>query len=92
MTLRSYTRALIAAIAVAAPLVAQSSGTPSVHIVLNERTRLLQGQLFDLVLEVRNAKTIGSLKVTDSSGLQIALLNAYFDSLGIPRLTIRWFA
>lgn len=64
MTFRSYTRALIAAIAVAAPLVAQSSGTPSVRIVLNERTRLLQGQLFDLVLEVRNAKTITSLKVT----------------------------
>ena len=89
MIFRTYTRALIAAIAVAAPLVAQSSGTPSVRIVLNERTRLLQGQLFDLVLEVRNAKTIGSLKVTDSSGLQIALLNAYFDSLGIPRLTVR---
>ena len=64
MTFRSYTRALIAAIAVTAPLVAQSSGTPSVRIVLNERTRVLQGQLFDLVLEVRNAKAVSNLKVT----------------------------
>ncbi len=64
MIFRSYTCALIAAIAVTVPLVAQSTGTPSVRIVLNERTRLLQGQLFDLVLEVRNAKAVSNLKVT----------------------------
>src|SRR5262245_57190553 len=37
---------------------------PNVRILLPERTRLLQGQLVDLVLEVRNAKTATALKVT----------------------------
>ena len=64
MIFRRCTCALIAAIAAAAPLVAQSSGAASVRIVLNERTRLLQGQLFDLVLDVRNAKAVSNLKVT----------------------------
>ena len=64
MIFRSYICALIAAIAVSAPLVAQSSGAANVRIVLNERTRLLQGQLFDLVLEVRNTKAVTNLKVT----------------------------
>jgi alkaline phosphatase len=44
-----------------APLFAQ---TPGVRIVLPERTRLLQGQLIDLVLEVRNASGVSGLKVT----------------------------
>ena len=39
------------------------------------------------------AKTAGSShgpwRLADSPGLHIALLNAYFDSLGIPRLTVR---
>ena len=34
------------------------------RILLPERTRLLQGQQFDLVLEVRNADAVGNLKVT----------------------------
>src|SRR5215470_1406384 len=38
--------------------------TPNVRILLPERTRLLQGQLVDLVLEVRNAKSVSGLKVT----------------------------
>jgi alkaline phosphatase len=37
---------------------------PSAKILLPERTRLLQGQLVDLVVEVRNAKAITGLKVT----------------------------
>src|SRR5262245_7327880 len=40
---------------------------PSMRIVLPERTRLLQGQLVDLVLEIRNASSISSLKVTAGS-------------------------
>ena len=39
------------------------------------------------------AKTAGNShgpwRLADSPGLHIALLNAYFDSLGIPRLTVR---
>ncbi len=40
------------------------SSAPNVRILLPERTRLLQGQLVDLVLEVRNASTVSNLKVT----------------------------
>jgi len=40
------------------------SGGPSVRILLPERTRLLQGQLVDLVLEVRNAAGVSGLRVT----------------------------
>ena len=43
-------------------LVAQTA--PSMRIVLPERTRLLQGQLVDVVLEIRNASSISSLRVT----------------------------
>lgn len=45
------------------PLLAQS-GAPSVRILLPERTRLLQGQLVDVILEVRNAAAVTDLKVT----------------------------
>src|SRR6185503_6552161 len=41
---------------------AQSS-TPSVRILLPEHTRLLQGQLVDIVLEVRNAASVRGLSV-----------------------------
>lgn len=40
------------------------SPEPSVRILLPERIRLLKGQLFDLVLEVRNAPAVSNLKVT----------------------------
>src|SRR5881296_1221589 len=40
------------------------SNTPSMRIALPERTRLLQGQLVDVVLEIRNAPAISGLKVT----------------------------
>ena len=46
----------------ASRLMAQPSA--SVRILLPERTRLLQGQLVDLVLEVRNAAAVSDLKVT----------------------------
>src|SRR5207249_2067041 len=42
------------------------TAAPSVRILLPERTRLLQGQLVDLVLEVRNASSVSGLKVTAS--------------------------
>ncbi|HEU0121889.1 MAG TPA: alkaline phosphatase [Bryobacteraceae bacterium] len=46
----------------AAPLFAQGQA-PSLRILLPERTRLLQGQQVDLVLEVRNASAVSNLKV-----------------------------
>ncbi len=45
----------------------QAQTTPSLRIVLPERTRLLQGQLIDVVLEVRNATDVTNLKVTAGS-------------------------
>ena len=38
--------------------------TPSLRILLPERTRLLQNQQVDLILEVRNANSAASVKVT----------------------------
>ena len=43
-------------------MLAQSA--PSVRILLPERARLLQGQLVDLVLEVRNATAVSGLRVS----------------------------
>jgi len=42
--------------------IAQTSA-PNVRILLPERTRLLQGQLVDVILEVRNAESVSGLKV-----------------------------
>lgn len=50
------------AIAISASVFAQTA--PSVRILLPERTRLVQGQLVDVVLEVRNASSVNGLKVT----------------------------
>jgi alkaline phosphatase len=47
----------------AANAAAQTSGS-SVRILLPERTRLLQGQLVDVILEVRNAAAVSGLRVT----------------------------
>src|SRR5689334_3098596 len=44
--------------------VVMGQAAPNVRILLPERTRLLQGQLVDLVLEVRNAKAVTGLRVT----------------------------
>lgn len=46
---------------------AQAQNAPSLRIVLPERTRLLQGQQVDLVVEVRNAASLTGLKVTAGS-------------------------
>ena len=57
-------RILRAAFLSAALVIPLSAQSPSVRILLPERTRLLQGQLVDLVLEVRNAASVSNLKVT----------------------------
>lgn len=50
-------------LATSLPVLAQSQAS-SVRILLPERTRLLQNQLVDVVLEVRNAAGISGLSVT----------------------------
>ncbi len=69
--MRSITQYLRPVVAVAltctlftAGLTAQSTPQPSVKILLPERTRLLDGQLVDLVLEVRNTTSVSGLSVT----------------------------
>ncbi|BDC47778.1 hypothetical protein F183_A00940 [Bryobacterales bacterium F-183] len=52
---------LFTAALLAAPLFAQ---TPSIRFALPERLRLLEGQLVDLVVEVRNASAVSNLRVT----------------------------
>src|SRR6516162_3126525 len=72
-------------------LLAQS--TPNVRILLPERTRLLQGQLVDLVLEVRNAKTVSGLQVlagaNDITSAFSAPTAADLDCAGGSNLVIR---
>jgi hypothetical protein len=63
MVLNPFSRAALATALMSLALLAQSNA-PSVRILLPERTRLLQGQLVDLVLEVRNASSVSGLKVT----------------------------
>lgn len=48
------------------PVFAQSTA-PNLRVLLPERTRLLQGQLVDIILEVRNAAAVTNLKVTAGS-------------------------
>lgn len=43
------------------------SAAPSVRFALPERVRLLQGQLVDLVIEVRDARSVSNLRVTAGS-------------------------
>jgi alkaline phosphatase len=63
----SYPRILRAAFLCAALALPLSAQNPSVRVLLPERTRLLQGQLIDLVLEVRNAASVSNLRVTAGS-------------------------
>src|SRR6267143_3516456 len=63
MLLRAFVRAGLLAAGLSAFMAAQ---TPSVRILLPERTRLLQKQLVDIVLEVRNAASVSNLRVTAS--------------------------
>ncbi|MBN8728980.1 MAG: alkaline phosphatase [Acidobacteria bacterium] len=53
---------IVLVLALASAAFAQSS--PSARLLLPERTRLLQGQMVDLVLEVRNAASVSGLRVT----------------------------
>ena len=53
---------MLAVLALATPLMGQTT-KPAVTILLPERTRLLQGQMLDLVVEVRNANNVSGLKV-----------------------------
>lgn len=61
------TARLLLPLALLGALSASAQNTPSVRILLPERTRLLQGQLVDVVLEVRNASAVSNLKVTAGS-------------------------
>ena len=62
--MRLLTLTLPAVLALAAGLgVSAQSAAPTVRFALPERTRLLQGQLVDLVIEVRNAQAVSNLKV-----------------------------
>ncbi len=66
---------------------------PNVRILLPERTRLLQGQLVDIVLEVRNAKAITGLAVTaggtDLTSKFGAPVAADLDCAGGSNLVVR---
>src|SRR5689334_19262904 len=66
---------------------------PNVRILLPERTRLLQGQLVDLVLEVRNAKAVTGLQVSaggvDLTSAFAAPVAADLDCAGGSNLVIR---
>lgn len=66
MNPKSTFRASLAFLAIAGANLAQDNA-PSLRILLPERPRLLQGQLIDLVLEVRNASAVSNLKVTAGS-------------------------
>ena len=66
VTIRSLLLLPAYTLLVGLPVFAQGTA-PSVRVLLPERTRLLQGQLVDLVLEVRNATAVTDLKVTAGS-------------------------
>lgn len=61
LSLRKLAAALMSA-AFMTPMFAQTPA-PSIKILLPERTRLLEGQLVDLVLEIRNGTTVSGLTV-----------------------------
>lgn len=65
MFLKTLAKAFVAA-ALMTPAFAQSN-LPNVRILLPERTRLLEGQLVDLVIEVRNATSVSGLTVYSTS-------------------------
>ncbi len=57
----------ISAVTLAMTASAYAQAGPSLRFALPEKTRVLQGQLMDLVLEVRNAETLSGLKVMAGS-------------------------
>ncbi|MDX2151536.1 MAG: alkaline phosphatase [Bryobacteraceae bacterium] len=60
---------------------ASAQTTPSLRFALPERLRLLQGQLVDLVLEVRNAQSLTGLKVTAGG---VDLTSRFSPPLRVP--------
>lgn len=72
---------------------------PSIRIVLPERTRLLRGQLVDLVIEVRNASAVSGLNVVASgvnmtsafSGATAKLLDCDTSSDWVYRANLQSF-
>src|SRR5215467_2950413 len=91
MKMLRHTRTLLLCPVFGMLVFAQSS--PTVRILLPERTRLLQGQLVDLVLEVRNVKSITGLQVlagtTDITAAFGAPATADLDCAGGSNLVVR---
>ncbi|HXJ43642.1 MAG TPA: alkaline phosphatase, partial [Bryobacteraceae bacterium] len=91
MQKKSLTRTLLAAFAMSTSLFAQAA--PSVRLLLPERTRLLEGQLVDLVIEVRNASTVSNLSVlaggTDLTANFSAPVKASLDCNTAPAAVLR---
>lgn len=93
--MRLLTRSLPAAaftLLAAIPAFAQTTA-PDVRFALPERTRLLKGQLIDLVIEVRNAQAVSNLKVTagtlDLTSRFSAPATAELDCDTTPDLVLR---
>jgi len=88
---RSFPAAAFTLLA-ACPAFGQGSA-PNVRFALPERTRLLKGQLVDLVVEVRNAQAVSNLKVTagtlDLTSRFSAPANADLDCDTAPDLVLR---
>ena len=63
LSLRPLVTGALSCFLLATSAMAQTIAPPSVKILLPERTRLLEGQLVDLVLEVRNTTAVSGLKV-----------------------------
>src|SRR2546422_5459298 len=55
------------------------TAAPSMRFALPERTRLLQGQLVDLVVEIRNAFAISGFKVTLEAAPTLLLASAFLN-------------
>jgi alkaline phosphatase len=79
-------------LAASASLFAQQT-SPSVRILLPERTRLLEGQQIDLVLEVRNARAVTGLSVTagavDLTSKFSAPVSTSLDCNSAPAVVLR---
>lgn len=61
--MRIFRPTILLGLCLSAAALAQSNA-PNLRILLPERTRLLQGQLVDIVLEVRNASAVSEVRVS----------------------------
>jgi alkaline phosphatase len=99
LNLQRMERALLLSFALSACFFALSTcafaqtAAPNVRILLPERTRLLEGQQVDLVLEVRNAKTLSNLSVmagsNDITSKFSAPVPATLDCNTAPAMVVR---